>query len=407
VRRDYIVGLPASGDHQLNQMDFGPDGRLYFNVGSQSAEGNLHETPLSAATLVADVKAPDFLMGGAAIDVNTQRGYDPFAAEAKVRLFATGVRNSYDLAWHSNGFAYAPINGNDSGGVLVDDPATPANEGVTAPSTSIGEQLALLVAGGYYGHPNPSRGEYITHGGYICNAGPCDPWQHEKYPFPTQPEPGWNPAHNFPLLTTVNSVSLSPNPIVEYTAETGLKGWLLVGYTTARSAVPRIQAFKVDPATGLFLETAPLGDGAGGLADAGLPLDLAIGSRGRIYVGSLDGRLMMLAPLVPVAGSGLEGDYDDDGAVTAADYAVWREHRGTSRIMPNDSVGGVIGAAQYDVWRANFGRTFGSGGLAGATVPEPRSVWLLVMVAAIICSPLFVRRSASHFRTVQWKCILQ
>jgi hypothetical protein len=66
----------------------------------------------------------------------------------------------------------------------------------------------------------------------------------------------------------------------------------------------------------------------------------------------------------------LEGDYNEDGSVNAADYAVWRD--GGS---PDDTQAG------YDLWKANFGNS-GAGG--GAAVPEPASIaMLLVGLAAI------------------------
>ena len=42
--------------------------------------------------------------------------YDPFAEDAVVKIFATGVRNAYDLVWHSNGQLYVPTNGSAAGG---------------------------------------------------------------------------------------------------------------------------------------------------------------------------------------------------------------------------------------------------------------------------------------------------
>ena len=50
--------------------------------------------------------------------------YDPFAADAVVKIFATGQRNAYDLVWHSNGFLYVPTNGSAAGGNTPDDPDT-------------------------------------------------------------------------------------------------------------------------------------------------------------------------------------------------------------------------------------------------------------------------------------------
>ena len=69
----------------------------------------------------------------------------------------------------------------------------------------------------------------------------------------------------------------------------------------------------------------------------------------------------------------LLGDYNDDGTVNAADYAVWRDGLGAE--------GGFV-QADYDVWFANFGDTEGAGSGAAA-VPEPAGLaWLLISLAA-------------------------
>jgi hypothetical protein len=76
--------------------------------------------------------------------------------------------------------------------------------------------------------------------------------------------------------------------------------------------------------------------------------------------------------MVEIFGSneGLDGDYNGDGKVDAADYVVWRKDPA--------SFGGDPGG--YDTWRANFGAMLGAGSgasLAG-TIPEPASLVLLL-----------------------------
>jgi hypothetical protein len=68
----------------------------------------------------------------------------------------------------------------------------------------------------------------------------------------------------------------------------------------------------------------------------------------------------------------LPGDFNFDGKVDAADYVVWRKGLGTTH-TPNG----------FNVWRAHFGQTAGSGSSSAATVPEPASVWLLMMGAVV------------------------
>lgn len=87
---------------------------------------------------------------------------------------------------------------------------------------------------------------------------------------------------------------------------------------------------------------------------------------------------------------GVNGDYNNNGIVDAADYAAWRDKSGQSVTLPNDSTPGTVSAADYTVWRTNFGRSIGSGSAAAyVAVPEPGAVvtWLCGCVAA-----LFARR---------------
>jgi hypothetical protein len=77
-------------------------------------------------------------------------------------------------------------------------------------------------------------------------------------------------------------------------------------------------------------------------------------------------------------GPGLDGDFNDDGIVDAADYITWRKNDGTSNALPNDNgLGTPIGSAHYDLWAAHFGEMAtpggGAGGLGNAAfaVPEP------------------------------------
>jgi hypothetical protein len=66
----------------------------------------------------------------------------------------------------------------------------------------------------------------------------------------------------------------------------------------------------------------------------------------------------------------LPGDFNNNGVVDAADYAVWRKGLGTTYIQ-----------ADYNVWRAHFGQTAGSGAgaITNAAVPEPATLALLIV----------------------------
>ena len=50
------------------------------------------------------------------------------------------------------------------------------------------------------------------------------------------------------------------------------------------------------------------------------------------------------------------GDFNNNGVVDAADYALWRKNQNTNNALPNDNgLGTPVGAAHYDLWSANFG----------------------------------------------------
>jgi hypothetical protein len=80
------------------------------------------------------------------------------------------------------------------------------------------------------------------------------------------------------------------------------------------------------------------------------------------------------ASAVPVSAD-LDGDYNANGTVDAADYIVWRKNLDTNFNMPNDTTPQDVGPEDYDIWRENFGATSG-GPAAAANVPEPAACFL-------------------------------
>ncbi len=80
------------------------------------------------------------------------------------------------------------------------------------------------------------------------------------------------------------------------------------------------------------------------------------------------------ADVVPTAVV-LPGDYNQDGVVDAADYALWRKN-------PTSYGGDPDG---YNTWRSHYRETTGSsaGASANAAVPEPATLGLLILAAAV------------------------
>jgi hypothetical protein len=95
----------------------------------------------------------------------------------------------------------------------------------------------------------------------------------------------------------------------------------------------------------------------------------------------------------------LRGDFNDDDAVNAADYTVWRNSVGqTGTDLPADANSdGVVDSGDYLLWKGNFGHRFvnvvGGGGIE--LIPEPGSAILLAISAAVL---LHLRRGRAARR---------
>lgn len=78
--------------------------------------------------------------------------------------------------------------------------------------------------------------------------------------------------------------------------------------------------------------------------------------------------------------TGLQGDYNSDGFVDAADYTVWRNTQGQTGIgLPADGSGnGTIGPEDFEVWKANFQGDATGLGATSQNVPEPASFPLTI-----------------------------
>jgi len=84
--------------------------------------------------------------------------------------------------------------------------------------------------------------------------------------------------------------------------------------------------------------------------------------------------------ILNVGAASLDGDYNSDGTVDAADYTLWQDTLGqnvTAGSAADGNGDGTINAGDYGVWKTNFGATSGSAAASGAAVPEPTNLVLL------------------------------
>jgi hypothetical protein len=308
--QDYVIHLPRSyRDHTTNGLAWGPDGALYVMQGSNTAMGDRDrswgsrtEQLLTAAVLRLDPQA----IAAPPLDAQTANGgsYDPFAPGAPLTIYATGIRNAYDLLWHSNGHLYVPTNGSAAGGNTPPTPPrrilsyarqhiglTAFNSGPPAPGLiDVSEQSDVIYRvdrGGYYGHPNGTRCEWIMNGGNPT-AG-YDPGEVAEYPIGTHPDLRWRGAAAFNV-----GVHYSPNGVIEYRSDAfgdALAGQVLV----ARFGGSDIAALQPDPATG---DLVAINTTIAGLSGLAAPLDLVENpATGDIYVAEFAAnRLTLLQP---------------------------------------------------------------------------------------------------------------
>ncbi len=171
-------------------------------------------------------------------------------------------------------------------------------------------------------------------------------------------------ATDFDDLTVTGAASLAGNFVVS----------LGSGFTpTAGTSFPIFTAGSITGSPNFDFSAASLPSGLSWVISVG-PTSVSIG----VFT-------------VPV----LDGDYNNNGTVDAADYTLYRDALGTNTVLPNDPTGGVIGAAQYNTWRNNFGNS-GSMSAAATSVPESNAVVLL----ASLLSCQIAKRSRGRRQTI-------
>jgi cysteine-rich repeat protein len=333
VRQDVITGLPrAIANHSTNSIHFGPDGRLFIAQGGNTGAGAANdstsefgprpEQPLSAAILVADVKAPGF-------DGSCVPGDDPLGVimdetgiasrqvPCDVEVYASGLRNGYDFTFRSNGQLYAVDNGLGVEGAYPELPPgyEPGDscegpvlglENVAANNPGTRPDLLYRIEeGGFYGHPNPSRDECIFYGanpsaaqnGPVPETGGLTHFQEATtYPVGVPPDPNFRPAlYSF-------GDHKSTNAILEYQSDVfcgALQGDLLVSYYSGFDQIRRLtlNGNGSQVVSDVTLRRSSIG--AGGPSQLVDPLSMTQDPFGRIYVSELGAQQVTVFDPIP------------------------------------------------------------------------------------------------------------
>ena len=310
---DAIVDLPRSvADHVNDQPVFQPGtDNLFFCQAGENASGapdttwgNRSETELSSAILevntdLLDLSGPalNVLTPDCKSDSGTPLGgtYDPTANGAPLTIYATGIRNAFELFFDDQGQLWAPANGSSSGG---NSPAGPSNSppALTDIQQVEDDQMFKVVKGAYYGHPDPVRGQYVLDDGNPTTGG-VPGLAFTAYPSGTNPDP------NYQLPNYVFGLHVSPDGIIEYEGSAfgePLDGKFLIADYSADNVVVLSRDSNDNIIGGLDSSaTSPLPDSTvSGFQDLNSPVSLVENrANGFIYVSQLGAdNLVVLEP---------------------------------------------------------------------------------------------------------------
>jgi hypothetical protein len=309
--RSLIVNLPV-GYYGINDITMGPNRKLYICVGASTASGGTGvnsaenaERPLTAAILQADI---DRIRG--VLDAKTSGGgrFNPYAVDAKLRLYGRGLRQAWDCVWHPNGRLYACVNQNDTNGRTGGGPGIPDLRNIKP-----AEFLAIVQPERTYGFPNASRGEYVLMGGNPT-AKVDSFWEVRRYPIGTHPPKSFDPT----LLHRIDNVGgTSANGMIAYRSPGPLQGRLLACFY-GKAGKGQIYSFDLGH-DGRVVDQQPVGDLKGEPISIVNCLDICEHpTRGHLYVtkygeeheDGVDGEVWMLKRFDRVIGDRMTSEVD-------------------------------------------------------------------------------------------------
>ena len=312
--QDVITGLPRSvSGNMTEQPVFGPNGDLYFGQASETemgapdnATGLRSEELLSAAILQLD---PTKLPGTLPLDVQTASTgspYNPSAAGAPLTVYASGVRDAYDLLFDDNGHLYAPDAGAAANGATPASPNPaqsssridegtngdyngPVVPGIAQDSQPTDDYLLDVADLKYYGQPDPARYEWVLNGGNPTSG--VDPDEVPQYPVGTQPD------RNYAGTIYDFGTSTAPSGLIEYEGNAfggALNGQVLVAQSSGGDDITALT-------TGVNGGISSADNSITGFSGFDNPVDLTEDTNtGNIYVAEYGGqKITLLKPISP------------------------------------------------------------------------------------------------------------
>jgi glucose/arabinose dehydrogenase len=317
---DLVTDLPGRGDHQVNHPVIGPDGSLYFGVGSATNWGvvgpdNFTFGWLRAGPEVHDVPARDVRLAGRNYEYPDVMGnplrrvrtgaFMPYGTESgggqvvkgqtkangvilrcrpdgtELEVYAWGLRNPYGLAFDATGRLFATEHGGDDRGPrqIVDDP----------------DDVYEIREGAWYGWPDFASGIRLDAPHWGDKGQGREPVLAE-FPDPEPPRP----IVSLEPHVAANGIAISPGGSFGFEGEAFVCLFGdLAPVTTARLTTPRgYKVVRIDLNAGRVIDFAvnKIQGPASKLPHGGFerPSHCAFGPDGALYI--VDWGEMDIAP---------------------------------------------------------------------------------------------------------------
>jgi glucose/arabinose dehydrogenase len=225
------------------------------------------------------------------------------------------------------------------------------------------------------------------------------------------PTPVGSPVGGPPPADYVPPVYSYTHPItnVPPASPAGFSGYSVIGGYVYRGPDPSLQGkyFFLDAGNANYwmVDANPFGTvvniNTSMIPDAGLaqlPVSFGEDAVGNLYITYLASNEVYRIATNQL----LRGDFDADGDVDNADYAIYRTRFGSAAQNPAADGNGnaSFDAADYVAWRKNLGasvHTIGPGAGTGAAIPEPMTTILILQSATVLLlSAGRARQIASH-----------
>lgn len=206
--KNVITGLPVSNhDHGVNSIVFDSYGGLLISSGGSTNAGvsspndflgGIPDSPLSGAILLAPVQKRNF--NGDITYTYPNKPAKSVVRSGNVKVYASGVRNSFGICVHSNGKIYATDNGSNRryGARSLKCGTGPGNQ---EPSSHEPDSLKFIFKGAFLGYANRNRGRW--------DKRQCRHWS-----------PDMSRKKHYGYTKPLATLDASTNGLIEYTANT-------------------------------------------------------------------------------------------------------------------------------------------------------------------------------------------